>query len=140
MLFRFFAFALFYASAALAQSDTDRSAQLFLELNALQDVGANCRLTFLARNETGAAIEEAVFETVVFDTTGGVMSLSLFDFQNLPMDRPRVRQFDLPGVACDTLGQALINGASICMVDGAESGVCDQALSLSSRLSVELLG
>lgn len=126
--------------AALAQSETENSSRLRLELNALQDIGGNCRLTFLARNETGATINEAVFETVIFDTSGGVMSLSLFDFQDLPADRPRVRQFDLPSVACDALGQALINGASICVVDGADSSICDQSLSLSSRLSVELLG
>jgi len=139
-----FAFALFVIGiapvTAVAQSDQDGSSRLFLELNAIQDVGGACRLTFFARNETNATITAAVFETVIFDTTGGVMSLSLFDFRELPANRPRVRQFDLPGVACDTLGQALINGASTCMVDGAESAVCDEALSLDSRLPVELLG
>lgn len=126
--------------ATLAQSEPDSSSRLLVELNALQDIGGACRLTFLARNETNATIDAAVFETVIFDTSGGVMSLSLFDFRDLPADRPRVRQFDLPGVACDTLGQALINGANTCTVDGAESTVCDSELSLESRLSVELLG
>lgn len=126
--------------ATLAQSEPDSSSRLFVELNALQDIGGACRLTFLARNETNATIDAAVFETVIFDTSGGVMSLSLFDFRDLPADRPRVRQFDLPGVACDTLGQALINGANTCTVDGAESTVCDSELFLESRLSVELLG
>lgn len=126
--------------AALAQSTQDAPSRLFLELNAVQDVGGACRLTFLARNETGGAIEKAVFETVIFDRSGGVVSLSLFDFRDLPTDRPRVRQFDLPGRACDTVGQALINGANTCIVDGTQSAVCDDALSLSSRLEVELLG
>jgi hypothetical protein len=97
-------------------------------------------LTFLVRNETGVAIDKAVFETVVFDTSGGVVKLSLFDFRDLPVDRPRVRQFDQAGMACNTVGRALINGASTCVVDGVESGVCHDALSLSSRLAVELLG
>lgn len=126
--------------ASQAQSNLDKSKPLFLELNAIQDIGGACRLTFLARNETNASIEAAVFETVIFDTSGAVTSLSLFDFRDLPANRPRVRQFDLPGVACNGLGQALINGASTCLVNGAESAVCNEALSLSSRLSVELLG
>ena len=144
MLFRHIAFAVLLAGAVpavvLAQSAENTSSRLFLELNAVQDVGGACRLTFLARNGTGQTIDQAVFETVIFDKSGGVVSLSLFDFRDLPADRPRVRQFELPEMACDTVGQALINGANSCVVDGAESGVCDEALSLGSRLSVELLG
>lgn len=125
---------------AFAQSADSSAPQLSIELNAVQDVADACRLSFLAQNQTGTAIDEAVFETVIFDTSGGVVSLSLFDFRELPADRPRVRQFDLPGMACDTVGQALINGANTCVVDGAESDVCDDALILGSRVSVELIG
>lgn len=125
---------------ALAQSAEQTPPRLYLELNAVQDVAGACRLTFVARNATGQAIDKAVFETVVFDTAGGVMSLSLFDFRELPADRPRVRQFDLPGTACDRVGQALINGASTCVVEDADSPICQDALSVSSRLPVELIG
>ena len=144
MSFRRFALAVLFTGAvpimAQAQSTEDAPSGLFLELNATRDVGKACRLTFLARNQTGMAIDKAVFETVIFDTSGGVVSLSLFDFRDLPADRPRVRQFELPEMPCDTIGQALINGANSCVVDGTESQVCDEALSLGSRLAVELLG
>lgn len=144
MLLRLLAFTVLLTGAtpslALAQSAEVSAARLFLELNSIQDVGGACRLTFVARNETEAMIEQAVFETVIFDTSGGVVSLSLFDFRDLPSNLPRVRQFDLPGMTCGAVGQTLINGASTCVVDGAESGVCRDGLSLSSRLSVELLG
>jgi len=144
MSFHHIAFAVLLAGAVpavvSAQSAQDAPSGLFLELNAVQDVGGACRLTFLARNGTGVAIDQAVFETVIFDKSGGVVSLSLFDFRDLPADRPRVRQFELPEMACDTVGQALINGASSCVVVGVESEVCDEALSLGSRIAVELLG
>lgn len=144
MFFRLLAAAVlsagFLPAPGAAQTAGDTPPQLFMELNAMRDVGGACRLTFVARNATGAPIEQAVFETVVFDTSGGVVSLSLFDFRDLPADRPRVRQFDLPGMACDTVGQTLINGASSCIVDGAESDICDTTLMLGSRIEVELLG
>lgn len=144
MSFRRLAFGVLLAGAvpvmALAQSAESTPAHLSLELNAVQDVGGSCRLTFLVHNKTGMEIEKAVFETVIFDTSGRVVSLSLFNFRELPAARPRVRQFELPEVACDGVGQALINGASSCVVNGTESEVCDAALSLSSRLAVELLG
>jgi len=115
-------------------------ANLQLELNNLQDNDGTCRLSFLAQNKTGTTIEKAVFETVIFDSDGGVANLSLFDFRDLPTGSTRVRQFDLPGRSCDSVGKALINGASSCVVDGAESPICKDALSLSSRLTVELIG
>lgn len=125
---------------AVAQSPQTASSRLHLELNNLQDIEGTCRLSFLVTNGSGVAIDQAVFETVVFDTSGGVASLSLFDFRDLPADKARVRQFDLPGIACAGIGKALINGASTCVVEGVESAICKEALSLSSRLSVELLG
>ena len=113
---------------------------MLLELNAAQDVGQACRLTFLVTNDTGLAIDKAVFETVIFDTDGTVVKLSLFDFRDLPQDRPRVRQFDLPDKSCDTVGRVLINGASTCVASGSERDVCNKALAVTSRLKVELLG
>ena len=126
--------------AAFAQSDTKPDAGIHIELNTINDTGTACRISFVATNTTDADIEQAVFETVIFDSAGSVMTLSLFDFRDLPPGRPRVRQFDVPGMTCDALGQALINGANTCTVSGAESDLCNASLSLSSRIDVELLG
>jgi len=126
--------------AAFAQAVGEGSPTLSVELNAMRNVGGACRLTFLTQNRTGASIGQAVFETVIIDASGGVVSLSLFDFRDLPADRPRVREFDVPNMACENVGQVLINGVSKCSIDGADSGVCAEELTLSSRLDVELLG
>jgi len=125
------------ATPALAQP---AEAPLMLELNGARDVNGACRLTFVAQNTTGSDIEKLVFETVVIDTSGSVVRFSLFDFRELPQNRPRVRQFDLTSMSCDSLGQMLINGANTCIVAGADSPLCQRALSLSSRIDVELLG
>lgn len=126
--------------ALSAQAAEDLPGGVALELNALEDVGGVCRLTFLAQNRTGFAIDNAVFEAVIFDRSGGVMRLSLLDFRDLPADRLRVRQFDLPDISCNAIAKALINGASSCVVEGNESGICDAPLSLGSRTAVGLIG
>lgn len=126
--------------AAFAQSEGVAEPGLTLELNAALDVGNACRLTFLISNETGQAIDKAVFETVIFDLDGAVVNLSLFDFRDLPQDRPRVRQFDLPERTCGSVGRVLINGANSCVVNGSENEICDAALLVRSRLDMELLG
>lgn len=126
--------------AASAQSEEAVPAGLSIELNAVQDVAGACRLSFLANNHTGTSIEKAVFETVIFDASGGVVRLSLFDFRELPAGRPRVRQFDVAGMACDALSQILINGTNSCIADGAENNLCNDGLMLNSRTTLKLLG
>lgn len=123
-----------------AQSGEITPPSLTLELNAVQDVEGACRVTFVANNSTGSAIDKAVFETVIFDTSGAVVRLSLFDFRELPKGRPRVRQFDVPGMTCDTIGQTLINGTNTCIANGVESDICRDGLNLLSRITIKLLG
>lgn len=134
------ALAISSTNSALAQSADDNPSELLLELNTVQEVNGACRLTFLVQNETGSDIEKAAFETVIFDSSGRVVTLSLFDFRDLPADRPRVRQFGLPDLNCDSIGRVLINGANSCVVDGSESDICATGLNLTSRIDVELLG
>ena len=129
-----------FAVAAPALSQDGTSTALQLELNALSAAGTACRVTFLTRNMTGLDIEQAVFETGVIDAQGSVAILTLFDFQDLPDGRPRVRQFDLPGLTCGSVGEVLINGVHSCRVDGVENPVCQDALTLTSRVAVELSG
>ena len=125
---------------AIATAEEHARSGIHLELNTVRDTGGACRLTFVAQNQTGQNIDQAVFETVIFDSSGSVLLLSLFDFRDLPQDTPRVRQFDVPGTACNGLGRVLINGANACSVDGAESDACRSSLSVSSRIDLELLG
>lgn len=132
--------AAFSSVPAYAQNAETASAGLSLELNTVQEANGACRLTFLVENRTGEAIEKAAFETVIFDNTGGVITLSLFDFRDLPTDRPRVRQFGLPDLSCASVGRVLINGANSCVVSGSESDICATELVLTSRIDVELLG
>ena len=123
---------------AWAEDDTNNG--VHLELNSVQDTGNACRLTFVAENKLEQEIEKAVFETVIFDQSGGVVLLSLFDFRELPLNKPRVRQFDVPGQTCSAISRVLINGANTCSVGGSESDACGAALNVSSRMDVELLG
>ncbi|WP_171207866.1 MULTISPECIES: hypothetical protein [unclassified Ruegeria] len=127
-------------SFAMAQSASEPGKDLSIELNAIQDVSGSCRLIFLVTNETGSEVDSAVLETVIFDPEGGFVRLSLLNFGDLPSGRPRVRQFVVPDRTCAMVGQVLINGVSSCVIDGAESQLCGDALALSSRIDMELLG
>lgn len=113
---------------------------LSIELNAVAATDTGCRLIFLARNALDADLHGLVLEAVLFSPAGSVDQLTLLDFQTLPMDRPRVRQFDMPGAGCAQIGSVLINGIATCDADGVSPDQCMSALRLSSRTEIEVMG
>lgn len=111
-----------------------------IELNSMAEGDNACRLIFMVENGLSADIESAVFETVLLTTDGVVERLTLFDFQSLPQGTPRVRQFDLGGLACADLGRILFNGVQTCTINGMDPTACTTNLGFSSRTNVEVLG
>lgn len=109
-----------------------------IELSAAENTGSACRLSFLVTNGHATDIDKAVYEVVLFGTSGGVAQLTLLDFQDLPAGRPRVRQFQFGGLSCDSIPRVLINGAETCT--GVAEGGCIRNLQLSTRTDAELIG
>ncbi|MGB0659188.1 MAG: hypothetical protein ACPGNV_03330 [Mangrovicoccus sp.] len=107
-----------------------------IKLNQVAPAETACRLTFTAKAETG--LSALRLEAVLFDKAGQVMQLSLFDFQDLPAARLRVRQFDIAQTDCADLGQILFNGVERCKTLGGAT--CDGLPSFGSRAGVEVLG
>ncbi|MDO9639956.1 MAG: hypothetical protein Q7J44_15575 [Pseudotabrizicola sp.] len=135
-----FAAMAFAIAAGTAQAQDRAQAQgLQISLNTLDPQPEACRLTFVADNKTEAEITRLVIEAVLFTKAGQVAQFTLFDFAALPMGRQRVRQFDVAGLACDDLGQVLLNGVSAC--DGADPAACAAALSPASTVEgIEVAG
>ena len=128
-----------FAGAAQSQ-ETDLAGKIAVELNAVQTKDTACTLTFMITNGLDAQVEKVVYETVLFDTTGQVNRLTLFDFGTLPPARPRVRQFAVPDMTCDQLGRVLFNGANTCEGSGLADGICGTGLMPSTRTKVEVIG
>ncbi|PIE12814.1 MAG: hypothetical protein CSA68_12230 [Rhodobacterales bacterium] len=125
-------------AAAFAQQAG--AAKLSIELNTLSQQDSACRMIFLVKNAMGKDLERAVFETVLFKSDGSVDRLTLFDFQTLPAGRPRVRQFDISGTKCEALGRVLFNDVHVCTGEGITGSDCIDALELSTKTAVEVLG
>ena len=126
------------ASGATAQ---DASGALIVELNRTVAVEGACRLTFMAQNNMELDVAQIVFETVLFTSDGAVERLTLFDLGDLPTARPRVREFDMTGLECSTLGRILFNGVETCTGDGLAPDACQEALTPISRVDgVEVIG
>jgi hypothetical protein len=128
-----------WGTAALAQ-ETDAAQRITLELNTVETVENTCQLTFLITNGHAQTIEQAVYETVLFDAGGQVRVITLFDFGTLPPALPRVRQFGIPQTSCEALGRLLINGASVCAGEGLPEAACTKDFTVRTRTSLEVIG
>lgn len=123
-----------------AAQERDPSEGVMIELNAVKSGDGGCTLTFLMKNGHAGQIDKVVYETVLFDSAGQVERLTLFDFGTLPPGRPRVRQFSIPGIACDGLSQVLINGAHTCEAPNLADTACEAGLILETRTKIEVTG
>jgi hypothetical protein len=120
--------------------ETDVVQRLSLELNTAETVEGACKLTFVVTNGHAQAVDQAVFEAVLFDANAQVKVITLFDFGTLPPALPRVRQFMIPQVICSDLGRVLINGASTCSGAGLPDAACSDGLTITTRTSIEVIG
>lgn len=118
----------------------DATPSIGVEMNSTLQLEDACQLTFMLRNGLDADVDSLVLETVLLTKDGAVDRLTLFNMRDLPSGSPRVRQFNVPSLSCDALGQVLINGVAECSGDGFETAVCSDALVYSSRNDVEILG
>lgn len=109
---------------------------IHLELNGAEASPAGCRLTFLIRNDLGAALERAAFEIVLFNGAGLVERLAVLDFKELPPGKTKVRQFDIPGADCARIGRVLVNDAVACEGEGVEAGACLRGLVTETKSTV----
>ncbi|MGR3366197.1 MAG: hypothetical protein ACU0CC_08860 [Sagittula sp.] len=126
--------------AAAAQDETPASDLFKLELNAAAETGnGNCRLTYVAENNSGTALDRTEYEVAIFDGEGVVTRLLVLKFGALIDGKTRVLQFELPGAACSDISRIVINDSSACIdaETGNEADVCMSALSASSRTAIQ---
>ena len=128
-----------WAVAAQAQEDTQER-RIDVELNTAATLESGCQLSFLISTTYPEQVDSLIVETVIFDASGGVNRLTLFDFGQIPSGRPRVRQFVIPETSCDQLSRLLINGVNTCSVANTPDADCQNDLTTRSRTDLELIG
>ena len=112
--------------------------KLNVELNALAPSQKGCMMTFVAENDMATPINKISFELAFFNDKNAVDRVTVLDFRDLPLGKKRVRQFDMPGVKCETVSRIIINDTPVC--DGPAAGECKAALTTRSQTPVPFEG
>lgn len=109
-----------------------------LELNAARANGDACRMSFLFRNDMPQEIEDLALEVVFFNTDGLVEQFFMLKSGRLPEGKSRVRQFDMPKMACDGISRILVNDVAACDGGALTPRACLDALDVTSRSDIGL--
>ena len=128
------------AISGAAAQEAAAAKGLDVELNALAGSQKGCLFTFVAQNGFAQNVSKVSFEFVIFNDKGTVERLALLDFRDLPAGKSKVRQFDVPGIKCESVKNLLINDAPVCEGEGLEKGRCMDGIVTRSKATAGLEG
>ncbi len=130
--------ALLAASPSLAQEAAPAaSPALALELNAVQASDAGCRVSFLATNDLGTALDRASVEMALFDAGGAIARIVTLDFKALSPGKTKVLQFELSGLDCADIGRVLVNDITACEGPDLAADACLAGLVTTTRTTID---
>ncbi len=122
----------------LAVADASANGTLGIELNNAVNHDSVCRLSFQIHNGLDHPLEAIGLEVVLLDKEGLATDFLMLRAGNMPKGKRRIRQFNLPDVNCNTLGEVLINDISECAAGDLDANGCLAALVPSSRIDIKL--
>lgn len=113
--------------------DDDGPRQVRLELNKLSALDDACRAYVVARNQTEADFDQLRADVVMFDADGIVNKRLAVDLAPLPAGKTSLKVFDIGGLACDDIGQMLLNQILDCRDADGDRENCLADISVRAR-------
>lgn len=137
----FLALAAISPSALNAQNAEAKqsSGKISLELNDAKQNSLHCRLTFVIQNGSGQDIEQLVLETVLFNTKSQVEKIIRLNFGALPIEKTRVKQFDLKQKQCANIKRILVNDIITCKGTALSAPKCLKLVQPSTKTGIALI-
>ncbi len=122
-----------YAMAETGKEKQPSNKSLFVELNSQNQVGPNCQVSFLMKNELGEDLKQFSFEVVIFNEKQQVEKLLVLKSGELTEGKSRVKRYGLKNLTCSKISRYLINDIKQCDAKGFTPKLCLQALVLSNK-------
>ena len=117
----------------LAASET-----IGIELNRLEDQGANCRAYLVITNPGEFAFSGFKLDLVIFSGSGTITRRLALDLAPLRAAKTSVKVFDITDTACAAIGNILVNDVVDCRDPIGIVANCIDRISTSSKLPVSL--
>ena len=128
------AIALIASSSAFAQAGG-----IEVELNKLEPVDGACRAYLVTQNLTDARFDAVQLDVVMFDNDGIVARRLAVQIGPMPKNKTSIKVFDIKDLACQDIGQLLLNDVIECRDDSGARDDCLSLLSVSQRGNVPFI-
>ena len=109
-----------------------------IELNRLEDQGANCRAYLVIANPGEVAYSGFKLDLVIFDRSGTIIRRLAIDLAPLRAGKTSVKIFDIVDTTCGAIGSVLVNEVLDCRDASGNVADCVQRVATSSKLAVSL--
>ena len=107
-----------------------------IELNDKRQTEKGCRLAFVFVNGLPVAITDLSLEIVLFDKQQKLTRLIAIAAGHLPSGKTRLKQFDIDGTPCDSIGRILLNDVKRCSGEGLTTISCLERTKVTSRVDI----
>lgn len=125
----FVALALVHPFAAKAEG----AAEIAVELNKLEPRDGACRAYLVFENGTDASFQEFTLDLYIFGLDGTIAKRLAINGAPLAVGKTKVSSFAIKDVACDTMGNILINDVLKCKDGSGAREDCVDLVKPSSR-------
>lgn len=114
--------------------------RLTIEVNKFEEIeGGGCRAFFLFQNGTPTSFEGFEMSLAIFDKAGVIDRLLSIDAAPLPVARTTLKLFEIPQIACASIGQILLHDVPVCKPQNAEATDCYPLIDLASKTAAPLV-
>lgn len=110
-----------------------------VELNKLQQMDNACRAYLVTQNLTDTDFKSLQLDIVMFDNDGIVAKRLAVEIAPLTAGKTSLKVFDIGGLACENIGQLLLNNVLQCQDDSGKRDDCLTLVHVSSRGKVAFI-
>ncbi|WP_210215664.1 Tat pathway signal protein [Mongoliimonas terrestris] len=126
-------------SLAGGPAAAQETAPLRVELNKLEEAGADCRATVVTENAGSDRLESLKLDLVVFGGDGVVAKRLAAEFGPLPGRKTVVKTFPIGGLSCTAIDRVLVNDVVACASPAGPVAGCVERIEPSSRAAARFV-
>lgn len=138
MTARIFAAAAVLLALAMPSVASAQQTRIGIELNKLEPTETGCRSYIVMRNPSDQTFTAFNMEVLVFDTDGVIQNRLAMELAPVRANKTSVLIISLAGMACESVGEVLVNSFLDCESGGERLGDCLDRIDLSSRTPARL--
>jgi hypothetical protein len=125
-----------FAGAMNAAADPP---ELAIELNRLEQRGADCRVHLVLDNDAAQSYSSYRLDLVIFGADGVIARRLALEAAPLRAHKITVKEFEITDLSCAKVGSVLLNDVSTCASGGVDNPDCVAGVRLSSRGPVKFV-